>query len=404
MIFGANLILFSFTGAILVFYAELNRAIGPRPPAALVSVAPLKQSVVTNWKPLQPVVTKILAEYPGAHPAHIRLAPALKSQAAIHSDLDLYHRLDIDLPVPASGSADQERDADPEHINIFIDPVSGHYAQSEDRADPLRWIFHLHATFFAGSLGKTLLGIVGLALLVSSVTGLLIYGPFSKGQTFRAPKTLIRNTLDRNTIQENQSVNRRLFFADWHKLIGILSLAFQLLMATTGLLLTLGTLVIQIYTYVVISQLHESSSDQSSPVATQVSPKSADWVDLDRVFAQAREIHTDERYVKTILFPGEVQGPNHFGVLAHGTGIFGQYIPQLSMLKAASANDARADMIINLPWYIQLIAAAAPLHFGNFGGLPVKILYCFFGLTSGGLAITGYVMYTIKYRRRRHSV
>ncbi|MCR9141609.1 MAG: PepSY domain-containing protein [bacterium] len=405
LIFGANLILFSFTGAVLVFYAELNRAVGPRPPQALLAAmaardggagklavgerafdsgARARLPVIDErgWVPLQPLLTEILGDYPGARLAHLQLAPARESQAEIHKDLDRFHRLDIDLPAAGELAQSSSEAGEAEHINIYIDPASGLHARADERPDPLRWIFHLHATFFAGSTGKTLLGFVALALLVSSVTGVIIYWPFSKAQSFRAPATLIRNG----------GAGRRLYFADWHKLIGILSFAFQMLMAVTGLLLTFGTLVIQIYTYVLISELDRQASDSVNPT---------DWVALDRVYASARKIHGDERYIKTILFPGEVQGPRHFGVLAYGTGTFGQYIPQLSMLRAARDAEAAADMIIELPWYIKLIAAAAPLHFGNFGGLPLKIIYCVFGLTGGGLAITGYIMYFKKIRRRR---
>ncbi|MEQ9363612.1 MAG: PepSY-associated TM helix domain-containing protein, partial [Leptospirales bacterium] len=421
LIFGGNLILFSFTGAILVFYAELNRAFGPQPPGALVqatavaaakspgmyedpiqtpgvAATPRPRIDESQWPPLQPVLTRILSDYPGSHPAHMRLAPARATQAEIHSDLDRYHRLDLDVPVSPVPDDAGESPREFEHINVYIDPASGMYARAEDRPDPLRWIFDLHATFFAGSIGKTLLGFVGLALLVSSVTGLIIYWPFSKGQSLRAPATLIR----RPPAGEARGARRRLLFADWHKLVGILSLAFQILMAVTGLLLTFGTLVIQIYTYVVISELDQSapttrtapgpaSETQATEITTGVDvpgarPNPAAWVDLDRVYAAAREIHGDERYIKTILFPGEVQGPRHFGVLAYGTGVFGRYIPQLSMLRAARGQEAGADMIIELPWYIKLIAAAAPLHFGNFGGLPLKIAYCLFGLTSGTLS------------------
>lgn len=383
LIFGANLILFSFTGAVLVFYAELNPYVGPRPPAALADAEPAVASLETR-RALQPTIDQILAGHPAARVAHLRLAPPESAGAHSHSAFDRYHRLDLDVPLPENENASA---GESEHLQIYIEPGSGRFAAAEDQADPLRWIFQLHATFFAGSIGKTLLGVVAIALLVSSVTGLLLYGPFSKGQSLRAPATLIRGTAGNHS-----SASRRLFFADWHKLIGIISLAFQLLMAGTGLLLTVGTLVIQIYTYVLITGLREAPSPRGA-TATE-------FISVDDVIARSREIFSGDRYIKTILFPGEVQGPDHFAVLAYGSGTFGQYIPELAMFHAPQNRADAPPILIELPWFIKLIAAAAPLHFGNFGGLPVKILYCLFGLTSGALAITGYVMYAIKYRRR----
>jgi uncharacterized iron-regulated membrane protein len=41
----------------------------------------------------------------------------------------------------------------------------------------------------------------------------------------------------------------------------------------------------------------------------------------------------------------------------------------------------------------------AQLHYGRYGGLPVKILYSVFGLTGGLLSITGFLLW-IKRRKR----
>jgi uncharacterized iron-regulated membrane protein len=47
----------------------------------------------------------------------------------------------------------------------------------------------------------------------------------------------------------------------------------------------------------------------------------------------------------------------------------------------------------------QLSAATIPLHFGNFGGWPVKVLWCLGGLAPGVLAISGILV----WRARRRS-
>jgi uncharacterized iron-regulated membrane protein len=43
----------------------------------------------------------------------------------------------------------------------------------------------------------------------------------------------------------------------------------------------------------------------------------------------------------------------------------------------------------------------APLHFGNWGGLPVKVLWCLLGLAPGTLGATGFLMWWNRVLRRR---
>jgi uncharacterized iron-regulated membrane protein len=55
------------------------------------------------------------------------------------------------------------------------------------------------------------------------------------------------------------------------------------------------------------------------------------------------------------------------------------------------------SFISQKPLTDQLSAATIPLHFGNFGGWPVKVLWCLGGLAPGVLAISG----TLIWRARR---
>src|SRR5690606_10342548 len=50
--------------------------------------------------------------------------------------------------------------------------------------------------------------------------------------------------------------------------------------------------------------------------------------------------------------------------------------------------DVRTQSFADQLYYVQ-----EALHFGNFGGLTLKILYAFLGLTTGFLSITGFLIY-----------
>ncbi len=43
----------------------------------------------------------------------------------------------------------------------------------------------------------------------------------------------------------------------------------------------------------------------------------------------------------------------------------------------------------SVPWYIRLVEVSRPLHFGDYGGLPLKILWALFDLVSILVLISG---------------
>src|SRR5690606_23581091 len=77
----------------------------------------------------------------------------------------------------------------------------------------------IHVRLYEGYWGRQLVGIGGLALAIVAITGLVIYGDFMKKQTWPNIR---------------KKVNLRIVMADWHKLLGISALAFNLVIALTG--------------------------------------------------------------------------------------------------------------------------------------------------------------------------
>lgn len=51
---------------------------------------------------------------------------------------------------------------------------------------------------------------------------------------------------------------------------------------------------------------------------------------------------------------------------------------------------------------LQAYALLDPLHFGYWGGLPIKILYFLGGLTPAVLSISGFLIWLSRRRKRRN--
>ena len=72
---------------------------------------------------------------------------------------------------------------------------------------------NIHVRFYEAYYGRQIVGLAGIALFLSTITGLLIYGKFMKKQPFgKIRKSKLRITQ-----------------ADIHKLVGISTLAFNLM-------------------------------------------------------------------------------------------------------------------------------------------------------------------------------
>ncbi len=357
LVFGANLILLSVTGGILVFHDEIDAWMHPELTA---SADPSTAALPAGFAP-------ILAELRGEHPGY-----RLRSLTFAGED-QANHRVGFERLETSNAAGGADPDA-PKRVAVWIDPQSGEAVVEEDGFDLLHFIFQLHADLFLGRLGLLWLGVVSLALIFSSVTGLILYGPFMRQLAFGAIR---RGSLNLSS-------------SDIHKFVGLVSLGFQILMAVTGACLTLGTFVLQIYVYFELQTVPRSASGIATEIAS-----------ADSVLEISRE-HFSQRDVRitTLLFPGDLQGDDYHLVLGETRAGLERFVPKALLLHRGSGAVAKE---LQLPWYIKMLALAQPFHFGNFGGLPMKILYFVLSFTTGGLAVTGYILYFVRRKKQRIS-
>jgi uncharacterized iron-regulated membrane protein len=177
----------------------------------------------------------------------------------------------------------------------------------------------------------------------------------------------------------------RIFFADAHKMLGITSVAFNLLLGFTGAYWNL--------THVIGEEL----ADMPKPAPLERGLY-ADTLSLDALVRDAGE-RLPGFHAGYISLPTMPEG----GVIVWGAveprGVLrGPYGCNLVYDQLSGAHKATTDIRTAGAW-TQFVDAFMPLHFGTFGGLPVKILWCIGGLTPGLLAITGTLVWW--HRRRR---
>ena len=358
---GLNIFILSITGSILVFVHELHEAIGPEMPLVIETDDPasLRSAEVS------PILQEINSRHSGYRPAFLGI-PTPAEHAEDPEHFAFFFELQR---VPSEGNPEERAENGPDHLEFFFDPGTGQYAGEGEEIDIPEWIWYLHANLFAGTMGQIFLGFIAVAFFISTVTGLIIYGPFMKGLLFG----MIR-----------MNVPIRLWMADLHKLIGIATLVFNLLMAGTGLLLTLGQFLVNVYSYTVISSLEPPQSTDGPRVS------------VERILDVSSDALPGT--VRWIYFPGQLQGEHHYAAIAYEAGYFFSRLPHVALIDAYSGKLSR---VVDIPWFIEAVYVSQPLHFGDFGGLALRIVYSVLGLSSGTLAITGFILYLRRRGRGR---
>src|SRR5690606_39042448 len=185
--------------------------------------------------------------------------------------------------------------------------------------------------------------------------------------------------------------NIRLVMADWHKLIGISALAFNLVIALTRAWLGLQP---WLMTWLDISVPNRH-------VATPVMDPAADRllaVDWPAVLDAAKEEFPDlqpKRIVPstngsaTVTISGNISG-----------AIYERDINYVVLSKTNRQALFRYD-VRQQPFGHKFYFIQEALHFGEFGGLWLKAFYALLGLTSGFLSISGFVIYQFRRKKQK---
>jgi len=242
---------------------------------------------------------------------------------------------------------------------VFLDPHTGKALGSRLAPDALTgWLYKLHYGLFLGTPGQALVGILGVTLAASCLTGLCIYRRFLTGwlaSPFRPALPL----------------RRRL--ANAHIAVGLAALAFNLLIAVTGAWFNLP-------------KLRELAAPKVSATGAAREYLRA-GIPLDELWRRARTA-LPELEPRSLLFPTQPGGPFRVRGGLRGHPFLGPSSSHVLLASrdgtVAEVRDARA-----LPLAERAEVMLRPLHFGNFGGWPVKLLWTVLGLTPGLLALTG---------------
>ena len=341
----------SITGAVAVFIPEIDALIQKHHYNAVSTVAPAE-----------------IPQFGRSVDSLVTLYPDYRSMAISLPDKP-GHAVQVDLITPA-GNANIRYDY---FIDGGTDQILGQRNHQNSLANYLR---QMHVRLYEGYWGRQLVGIGGLALAIVAITGLVIYGNFMKRQVWPAVRS---------------RMNIRIIMADWHKLVGISALAFNLVIALTGawlglqpwLMRWLNITIPNSYTATVVM---EPAADRALAIDWEMLLFAAkkEFPDL-----QPRRIVPSTNGSGTVTIRGNIRG-----------AVYERDINFVVVSKTDHRSVFKYDVRQQPPGHKFYFIQEA-LHFGDFGGLWLKALYALLGLTSGFLSISGFVIYLFRRKKKK---
>jgi uncharacterized iron-regulated membrane protein len=234
----------------------------------------------------------------------------------------------------------------------------------------------LHTDLFVDLPGELFLGFMALLFVIAIVSGVVLYGPFMK-------------KLDFGTVRRRHS--RRLTWLDLHNLLGIVTVAWALVIGLTGVLNELSTPLFGLWQQTDVKRLLASYEGQA------VAPQDA-LPSVQAALQTAQQAVPGMR-ITSVVYPGNPFGsPYHYLFWAQGGHTL---TSRLLTPILVNARTGALSGVVGMPWYLRALEVSRPLHFGDYGGLPLKILWTLLDLLTIAVLASG--LYLWIARRKAHA-
>ncbi len=340
------MLLLCVTGLPLIFHDEIDDLLYAQVKAAEVS---------HNAKPanLDAVIANVLAREPG-HVVHFLI-------------------WDRDDPSALILSIGKSIDVDPS-TNRFAraDATTGAYLDAPDVTGRITYIMlKLHTDMFAGLPGKLFLGVMGLLFCVAVVSGIVVYAPAMR-------------KLDFGTYRHSRP--RIVRWLDIHNLAGILIVTWMLVVGVTGVINTVADLVIMSWQSGQLADMTAQYKDR---------PLVAHPSSVDGAVQSARAIEPGMK-PSFVAFPGTTfSTKSHYIVFMRGDAPLTARLlkPVLIDAQTGAVTDSR-----DMPWYVSALLLSQPLHFGDYGGMPLKIIWAILDIFTIVVLVTGVYLWLRRLR------
>jgi len=222
------------------------------------------------------------------------------------------------------------------------------------------------------SVGYYLVSAMSLLMLGALITGLVIYKRF--WQSFTAPKLRLHQ-------------GKKTVLADLHRLAGVWSLWFLLLMSLTGLW------------YLVQAMLWHNDVEfyyEVEPLSSLYVPAAAADGKAPAMIPLAQAVARAQQFLPE-LRPAFVAMPEHprdyYRISGYGDSIWFDQYSYTVWINPWTGEVADSRVPEQMGGLETVMSVTDPLHYGTIGGLWTKAIWFVFGLLVSGMAISGFMIW-----------
>ncbi|MEO8370988.1 MAG: PepSY-associated TM helix domain-containing protein [Candidatus Solibacter sp.] len=338
--------LIAVTGALLVFEGEIDRALNPK----LLIVAPQSQN-----RPLTELLANVRQRFKGNTPTNVLV------QA----------RPDLAWPVSLA------KNGTAAYINPHTGEITG--SRIRDAAFVVK-VHRLHTSLLAGRKGQILVGVATAGLIFLMMTGLILWWK----------RKLLAIKTDGSW--------RRINF-DLHHVSGIYSIVFLFVIVGTGLLMSFHDQLIPVVEVFIGNTAKERPKQRPESTAPQQQGTPAITADRALQIAQSQLPGASPTY---LFLPVGPKATYDFGFKFPEDGtpggrsrvVLDQYSGAVLWLDNARKVTTGVKFSNNL----------RPLHTGDLYGWPSRILYALAAFSVFIQAISGIVIWALRFFRKKNNV
>ncbi|GAB4032448.1 PepSY-associated TM helix domain-containing protein [Spirosoma jeollabukense] len=336
LIGGVFILIITITGSILVVDKQVDK---------LLNQNPAKVEAVGKRLSYDQLLTKVNQQYPSAQLLNLQVAGTDKTSG---TQVDLIDQGIWQWVVlnPYTGAVVSARNAD---------------------ATLVRRARELHENLLLEPVGGFVMGLAGICLLASALTGTWYYR---------------RSLLSVFKIGVRWNKSARIVYADIHKWLGVVALLFMLMMSATGIF----------FHWEQIERKFGDGALQNRSQSTLVTPTNFQ-VDASLAAAKAsiagfqpEQIDFPKPGDTTLVIrgnmPGSIRMLGKYNVSATMDARTGQY------MSGFNARDADLEYIAEHIF--------EELHFGRYGGWITQIIYILLALATAVVTVTGLIIWFLK--------
>ena len=240
----------------------------------------------------------------------------------------------------------------------------------------MHFILRLHIDMLMGPWGMYFLGVMGVLFTVAIVSGVVLYLPFMRHLRFGA-------------LRLNGSARVR--WLDWHNLVGMVTLGWALVVGLTGVINAFGDPLTDHWREGELARMVEGQAGSAA-----LDPARYGSIDAAMAAAKAAAPGLSPQF---IAFPGGGwSSARHYAIFFQGD------TPLTSHVLTPALVDAETGVVADMrrmPALNQALMLSKPLHFGDYGGLSLKILWALLDIATIWVLVTGLLLW---WQRRRHGL